>query len=137
MHHLIEYMGNSCHNFHFLVTSNLGNLLTWRQLFRAMFCPFSVQIEWSVLRCGSADWCHRCAVWWSTYVLFNEWTSVDLNWEWEKWKLWHYISPLLIPTHNMIWGALSKTWVDNEDKVLLKALPIYSSKWYIVTKRFL
>ena len=27
--------------FHRSVTSNLGNLLTWRQLFRAMFRPFS------------------------------------------------------------------------------------------------
>ena len=27
------------------VTSNLGNLLTWRQLFRAMFRPFSIQID--------------------------------------------------------------------------------------------
>ena len=34
--------------FHRSVTSNLGNLLTWRQLFRAMFRPFSIQIDWSV-----------------------------------------------------------------------------------------
>ena len=34
--------------FHRSVTSNLGNLLTWRQLFRAMFRLFSIQIDWSV-----------------------------------------------------------------------------------------
>ena len=34
--------------FHRSVTSNLGNLLTWRQLFRAMFRPFSIQIDWNV-----------------------------------------------------------------------------------------
>ena len=53
------------------VTSYLGNLLTWRQLFRAMFRPFSIQIDWSVtsrivaLLVGAID-----AL--SAYVLFNE-----------------------------------------------------------------
>jgi len=27
-----------------------------------------------ILHCGYADWCHRYAIWWSAYILFNEWT---------------------------------------------------------------
>jgi len=30
------------------VISNLDNLLTWRQLFRVMFCPFSIQIQFKL-----------------------------------------------------------------------------------------
>ena len=37
--------------FHRSVTSNLGNMLTWRQLFRAMFCPFSIQIDKKTNNC--------------------------------------------------------------------------------------
>ena len=48
-------------------------MLPWRQLIRAKFHPFSVQIDCSVLHCGNADWCHWCAICWSTYVfLMNE-----------------------------------------------------------------
>ena len=43
--------------FHRSVTSNLGNLLTWRQLFRAMFRPFSIQI-------GSHP-----IIWWESFLI--------------------------------------------------------------------
>ena len=46
-----------------------------------MFRPFSTQIDWSVLHCGDADWCHRCTVWWSAYVLFNKHTHHIINFE--------------------------------------------------------
>ena len=36
--------------FHRSVTSNLGNLLTRRQLFRAMFHPFSIQKQLSSVK---------------------------------------------------------------------------------------
>ena len=35
----------------------------------------SNQLKCCIMHCGDADWCHRCAIWWSAYILFNERTS--------------------------------------------------------------
>ena len=45
-----------CHIFHLTVTSNESNLITWRQLFRVIFCLFSIQIDWSVASCIVVMW---------------------------------------------------------------------------------
>ena len=143
-------------------------MLTWRQLFQAMSCPFSFQIDWSVASCimamliGVIDalsgdlhtylsgrtskfimWCgclwiniffqvissfflltyadhqtahqwhqsgspqHKQSIWIengrsiarNNCLQVSKLPYLEVT---EKWKLWHYISPLLIPTHNLL-----------------------------------
>ena len=97
--------------FHRSVTSNLGNLLTWRQLFRAMFRPFSIQIDWSVVSCivvmlvdfinGNNQ--HRHNTWYNV--------SVNLSREWAKHRLIQLSSgkqiTLVVVTDNMTRHTLS------------------------------